>query len=146
MEEQQKNKKIEINEYILKNLNTIRKWTMFLSITGFISLSVVIVFGILTGTFLSVFSSDDPGIGLKEMIGVLGVLGMILVYMFPILFLFSFSKHAAKAAHHEDQDELNKAFKSLKYFFGSLGIFTIILLAVYVASLIFAGTSMTLLN
>jgi mannose/fructose/N-acetylgalactosamine-specific phosphotransferase system component IIC len=146
MEEQQENKKIEINHYILRNLNTIRKWTMFLSITGFISLGVVIIFGILTGTFLSVFSSEEAGAGIREMAVVLGVLGIMLIYMFPVLFLFSFSKHAAKAAHHEDQVELNKAFKSLKYFFGSLGIFTIILLAVYIASLIFAGTSMTLLN
>lgn len=146
MEEQQEIKKLEIDHFIIRNLNTIRKWTMFLSITGFISLSVVIVFGILTGTFLSVFSSDDSGIRIKEIAGVLGVLGMSLVYMFPILFLFGFSKHAAKAAHHDDQLELNKAFKSLKYFFVSLGIFTIILLIVYVASLIFAGTSMTILN
>jgi hypothetical protein len=146
MEEKQEIKKIEINQGILRNLNTIRKWTMFLSIAGFISLGVVVVFGILTGTFLSVFSTDGKGAGFREMAGVLGILGMTLIYMFPILFLFGFSKHAAKAAHHDDQVELNKAFKSLKYFFASLGIFTIILLIVYIASLIFAGASMTILN
>jgi hypothetical protein len=144
--EEQEIKKLEIDHFIIRNLNTIRKWTLFLSIAGFISLGAVIVLGILTGTFLSVFSADGSGAGVKEMAGVLGVLGMSLVYMFPILFLFGFSKHAAKATIHNDQLELNKAFKSLKYFFGSLGIFTVILLAVYIASLIFAGTSMTLLN
>jgi hypothetical protein len=146
MEEQPEIKKLEIDHFIIRNLNTIRKWTIFLSITGFISLGVVIVLGILTGTFLSVFSSDDSVIRIKEIAGVMGVLGMSLVYMFPILFLFGFSKHAAKAIHHNDQVELNKALKSLKYFFVSLGIFTILILIVYVASLIFAGSSMTILN
>jgi hypothetical protein len=146
MEEQQENKRIEIDNDILKNLNTIRKWTMFISITGFISFGVVIFFGILTGTFLSVFSSPDEGLRIKEIAGVLGLLGMVLVYLFPILFLFNFSKEATKAALGNDQKALSKAFKNLKYFFGSLGIFTIIILAVYVASLILAGFSMSLLN
>jgi hypothetical protein len=146
MEEQQENKSVEIDKYILRNLNTIRKWTMFISITGFISFAVVVFFGILTGTFLSVFSSHDEGLRLKEMAGILGLLGMALIYLFPILFLFNFSKNAAKATGEHDQKALKKAFKNLKYFFASLGIFTIILLAVYVTSLIFAGVSMNLLN
>jgi len=146
MEEQQENKRIEIDNDILKNLNTIRKWTMFISITGFISFGVVIFFGILTGTFLSVFSSHDEGLRIKEIAGVLVVIGMVLVYLFPILFLFNFSKHATKASLDYDQTALKKSFKNLKYFFGSLGIFTIIILAVYVASLVFAGVSMSFLN
>lgn len=146
MKDHQDIKKIEIDPYILKNLNTIRKWTMFISITGLISFGVVIFFGVLTGTFLSVFNSPEEGLRIKEMAGVLGLLGMLLVYLFPIIFLFNFSKKTALAIAEHDQKALKKAFKNLKYFFGSLGIFTIILLAVYVASLIFAGASMTLLN
>jgi len=146
MEDQQEIKKIEIDPYILKSLNTIRKWTMFISITGLISLGVMFFFGLLTGTFLSVFNSPEEGLRVKEIAGVLGLLGMLLVYLFPILFLFNFSKNATLALVEHDQKALKKAFKNLKYFFGSLGIFTIILLAVYVASLIFAGASMNLLN
>jgi hypothetical protein len=146
MEEPLENKRVEIDTYILKNLNTIRKWTMFLSIAGFISFAAVVFFGILTGTFLSVFSSHDEGLRLKEMAGILGILVIILIYLFPILFLFNFSKNAARATVGHDQAALRKSFKNLKYFFTSLGIFTIILLAVYITSLIFAGASMTLLN
>jgi hypothetical protein len=146
MEEQQEIRKVEFDIYVLKNLNTIRKWTMFLSITGFISFGLVTFFGILTGTFLSVFSSHDEGLGIKEMAGILGLLGITLIYLFPIIFLFIFSKNAARATIEHDQKSLKKAFKNLKFFFISLGLFTIIVIAVYVASLIFAGVSMKLLN
>ncbi len=71
---------------------------------------------------------------------------MGVVYFFPILYLFRFSKHTAKAISTLDKEELYKAIKNLKSYFVYIGILIIIVLAVYAVALIVAGTSMAFLN
>jgi hypothetical protein len=146
MEDSQEINKIEIDQNILKSLNVTRKWTMFLAIVGFIFFGIMLVFGILAGTFMSAFSAGSSGTVLKESAMIICLFVAILAYLFPVLFLFRFSKNAALAVHHLDKKELNKAFKNLKYLFVCLGILVIIVLCAYIGVLIFTGSSLTLLK
>jgi len=146
MEQNPENKSIEIGQETLKYLNTTRKWTMFFAIIGFIFLGLILIFGLLAGTFLSVFKSSEMGSGIPQILVFVIIIITALLYYFPIMFLFRFSKHTANAVQTLSKEELHKAFRYLKSYFVYIGILLIIVLVVYFIGLIVAGASMAFLK
>jgi uncharacterized protein YacL len=124
METLLENRKIEIETTTLKNLNTTRKWTMFLSVTGFIFLGFFIIMGLIAGTFLSAFNIGETGFTVHESLIFILLLILIALCFFPLLFLFRFSKHVALAITNHDTSEISKAFKNLKYYFVYISFFS----------------------
>jgi hypothetical protein len=141
MENKEEIRKIEIDQKTLNNINSTRRWTMFLAVIGFIFLGLFIVFGLITGIFLSVFKTGETGIGLPESLLFLLFFFLVAVYFFPGIFLFRFSKHAANAVHTIDKQEFQKAFRSLKLYFVFVGLLIILDLLIYFAVLIADGAS-----
>jgi len=131
-------RKIDVGPETLKNLNTTRKWTMFLSVSGFIFLGLIIVLGLLSVTFLSTFHNSDRTQGLPDALVLIGFIGLILINFFPIYFLFRFSKHASTAVSAPGNRDLHKAFNYLKCFFLFLGVLLIVVILVYIIGLIVA--------
>ena len=146
MEAPLESRKIEIEQETLNHLNTTRKWAMFLAISGFIFLGLIIIIGLIAGTFLTAFSSGEKGLGIPESLMFVPVLFIAVVYFFPVLFLFRFSKHASHAVHKLDKLELHKAIKNLKFYFVYIGVLIILVFSLYVAILIVAGSSMAFLK
>ena len=146
METTQEIRKIEIEHDTLKYLNTTRKWAMFLAIIGFIFLGLIIVIGLIAGTFLTAFSSGEKSLGIPESLMFVPVLLLAVIYFFPVLFLFRFSKHTSHALHTLDKQELHKAIRNLKAYFAYIGILIIVVLIIYIIALIVAGTSMAFLK
>jgi hypothetical protein len=146
MDTNTENKIIEIDQETIKNLNTTRKWSMFIAIVGFIFLGLMIILGVITGTFLTAFKSGETGIGIPESLILVIVALSALIYFFPVLFLYRFSKHLAHAVHTLDKQEIYKAFKYLKSYFVYLGILLIVVLSFYVVALIVTGSSLSLLK
>jgi magnesium-transporting ATPase (P-type) len=139
-------RKIEIDEKTLNNLDTTRKWAMFLSIIGFIILGLIITIGLIAGTFFTVFNSGGKELGVPESLMFIPILLLAVIYFFPVLFLFRFSKRTGHAVHTLDKEELHKAFRSLKSYFVYIGILIIVVLLCYVAVLILAGHSIAFLK
>ena len=129
-------RKIEIGPDGLKTLNSTRRWTMFLAVSGFISLGLIVILGIITGTFLTAFNNSTriPGIPDSMLVG--GFILLALIDFFPVVFLFRFSKHTANAVSSLDNREMLRALKSLKRFFLFLGVILIILIVAYIGGLI----------
>jgi len=146
MEAPLESRKIEIEQETLNHLNTTRKWAMFLAISGFIFLGLIIIIGLIAGTFLSAFSSGEKGLGIPESLMFVPVLFIAVIYFFPVLFLFRFSKHASHAVHKLDKLELHKAIKNLKFYFVYIGVLIILVFSLYVAILIVAGSSLAFLK
>ena len=146
MEAPLESRKIEIEQETLNHLNTTRKWAMFLAISGFIFLGLIIIIGLIAGTFLTAFSSGEKGLGIPESLMFVPILFIAVVYFFPVLFLFRFSKHASHAVHKLDKLELHKAIKNLKFYFVYIGVLIILIFSLYVAILIVAGSSMAFLK
>ena len=146
METPLENRKIEIEQKTLNYLNTTRKWAMFLAIIGFIFLGLLIVIGLLAGTFLTAFSSGEKGLGIPESLMFVPVLLLTVICFFPVLFLFRFSKHASHAIQTLDKLTLHKSFKNLKFYFVYIGILIIIILSFYLVVLIVAGSSLAFLK
>jgi hypothetical protein len=146
MQNQKEHGRIEIGQDTLKILNTIRKWTMFLAVSGFIFLGLILMLGIITGTFLSAFNQSDNTPGVPDMLLIGGFLVAALIVFFPILFLFRFSKHTSNAVATLDGREMHKAVKNLKRFFLFIGIYLIMLIIAYFIALLFFGASTSLLK
>jgi hypothetical protein len=146
METNSENRKIEIEQDTLNYLNTTRKWTMFLAIIGFIFLGLVIIVGVIAGTFLSAFSGGKMNAGISGPLVLIPLLLVAAIYYFPVLFLFRFSKHTAHAVKTLDKLELHKAIRNLKSYFVYIGILLIVVLSFYVVALIVAGTSIAFLK
>lgn len=146
MENSTEPRKIEIGQETLKYLNTTRKWTMFLAIIGFIFLGLVVVFVLIAGTFLSIFKSADIGSGILQTWLFFPVIIMIIIYFFPVLYLFRFSKHTANAVQTLSQEELHKAFRNLKSYFVYIGVLLIVVLVFYLIAIIITGTSLAFLK
>ena len=139
-------RKIEIENETLKVLNTARKWAMFLAIIGFIFLGLIIVIGLIAGTFLTAFNSGEKSLGIPESLMFIPFLLVALLYFFPVLFLFRFSKHTSHAILTLDKMEFHKAMKNLKSYFAYIGIMIIVVFSFYIVVLIVAGTSMAFLK
>ena len=71
---------------------------------------------------------------------------MALLYYFPVMFLFRFSKHAANAVQTLNKEELHKAFRYLKSYFVYMGVLLIVVLVIYFIGLVVAGASMAFLK
>jgi len=146
METPLENRKIEIEQETLKHLNTTRKWAMFLAIIGFIILGLIVIIGLIAGTFLTAFNSGGKDLGIPESLMFVPILLLAVIYFFPVLFLFRFSKHTSHAVQTLDKLEFHKAIKNLKSCFVYIGVQIIIILSLYIVVLIVAGSSMAFLK
>jgi hypothetical protein len=146
METPLENKKIEIEQETLKHLNTTRKWAMFLAIIGFIILGLIVIIGLIAGTFITAFNSGGKDLGITESLMFVPILLLAVIYFFPVLFLFRFSKHTSHAVQTLDKLEFHKAIKNLKSCFVYIGVLIIIILSLYIVVLIVAGSSMAFLK
>lgn len=139
-------RKIEVGQEALNDLNTTRKWTMFLAILGFIGIGFMVLAGLFAGVFLSVFNTEQTPLGFPEWLVFVVILAFAVVYFFPVLFLFRFSKHTSNAVKTLDKQEFNKAVKNLRSYYVYIGVLLIILLAIYVVAFIAAGASVAFLK
>lgn len=146
METPIENRTIEIDAKTLTQLNRTRKWAMFLAIINFIFLGMIIVFGLLAGTFFKIFNYGEDGNSIPGFLTFIPVAVVALVYFFPVLFLFRFSKKAALAIVTLDKTELHSAIKNLKLYFAYIGILIIIVFFIYFSVLFIAGSSVAFLK
>ena len=119
---------------------------MFLAILGFIFFGMLIVVGLIAGTFLSTFKSHEVNLGIPESIMFIVFIVAAAIYFFPVFFLFRFSKNTRDAVQTLEKQKLDKAFKNLRIYFTYIGIMVIIVLSIYVVALVVAGASMSFLK
>ena len=146
MENSPEIKKLEIEDNALKDLNITGKWSMFLSIVGFIGVGLLLIIGLFAGVFLSVFSKEDSHPGFPEWLIYVIIVVSSVIYFFPVLFLYRFSKHTSRAVNSLDKNELQKAFRNLRAYYVYTGILLIAVLVIYVTGFIVAGASVSFLN
>ena len=146
METSAEERKLEIGSDTLKNLNTIRIWTTFLSVLGFILIGLFIIAGIVTGMFLTTFSTTKAALCIPESLVIILLFVAGAISLFPVVFLFRFSKNIRDAVQNNDQQKLDRGIRNLRKYFTFIGILVIIAITVYAAGLIYAGASISFLK
>lgn len=140
--EKNEDRKIEIGPDTLKELNTTRKWALFISFTGFAGTGAFLITGLITGVFLSVFKTSQGNAGFPEWMSFIIIAVLTLVFLLPVLFLFRFSKFTSAAVKEKDSQKLHKALQNLKKSYIISGILIIVFLALYMIILIATSLSM----
>lgn len=138
--------KIEIGTESFNNLNSVWRWTMFLSVLGFIFLGLLIVAGLAASLFLTTFKSREAAFGIPESLMIIIFIIIAAIYFFPVFFLFRFSKNIRDALHNLDPGKLSKGFRNLRSYFTYIGVMVIVVVSIYIVLLFFAGASMSFLK
>jgi len=145
MKENDEEKRMEIGPEVLRNLDTARKWAMFLSVFGFILIGLIVVLALVTGTFLAAFRPSDALPEYQELALIFAFCVSGILFFLSVLFLFRFSRYMCDAVESHDIKKFEKAIKNLKLFFRLTGLILIIAIAVYAGTLISKGSAMTFL-
>lgn len=119
-----------LDQEALSTLDEIRKWAFFLSILGFIGIGFVLLLGFFMGNIISTFTSQISPAFPFRFLSIFYLL-FALLYFFPVFYLYRFSVQMKIAIHQNSQESLNSSFGNLKSLFRFLGIFTIIVLSLY---------------
>ncbi|MFZ4752137.1 MAG: hypothetical protein ACOYLG_02225 [Chitinophagaceae bacterium] len=104
------------------------KWARFLAIVGMVIAGLLMVLMIFT--FFSLSRVNDAYSGFYSLY-ILVYLGLIAVYIYPVIALYRFSKKVRIGIDQADQVEFNEGLRFLKGTFRYMGIMTIIILAIY---------------
>jgi hypothetical protein len=114
-----------------KFLRETAKWGKFLSILGFIAIGLMLM----GSFFISAFYNTIPQADMMPFdLGIVVTLIYIvvaLIYIFPIYYLYQFSVKMKEALISKDDAVLVTAFEMLKSHYKFIGVFTIIMLSVY---------------
>lgn len=131
MESSELNQGMRLNDQSLKNLNETRKWTMFISIVGFVVVALMILVALFIG---SIMNSLPNSSGLPITQGFASALYLVIaaIYFFPIYYLYKFSSHMKTGIISKSEPDIDIAFKNLNSHYKFLGVLVAIILAFYV--------------
>jgi hypothetical protein len=109
------------------HLETSRKWSLFLSIMGFIGSGFMILFGLFFGVLGGALMQGSPlGLFFSSFLIMIVYIACGIFYFFPSLFLYQFSNKMKMALGSNSDLLLTDAFKNLRSFFTFFGVLTII--------------------
>jgi hypothetical protein len=131
--------KIELTNESISYLNETRKWTIFLAILGFIFLGFMVIMSFSFGTLFSTFGGEGINPPFPGFLFAGIYLLMVVIYFFPILYLYKFSSFTKKGLIEKNETLLTLAFKNLKSHYKYIGVFTITILSIYLLALIGVG-------
>lgn len=116
-------------------LRETRKWAKFLAIVGFIFMGIMVLAAIamfaFSGSMGSIMPFPMAGIGFLYLV----IAGM---YCIPIYYLLQFSNKTKQALDSQNTQTLTESMGYLKSHYKFIGIFTIVMLALYPIGIIVA--------
>jgi hypothetical protein len=124
--------KLSLNKAMLGNLESIRKWALFLSIVGFVFMGLLVIFGFSFGYIMKALGQETGIPGVPPLFLGIIYLFFALLYFFPILYLFRFSTNMKKSIRDTDTGALGVAFRNLKSHYAFIGVLMAIVLGLYI--------------
>lgn len=136
------NFELHFNELAKEHLKEAGKWAYFLSIIGFIGLGLIALIAFFVMAAGSMVSSFSPGMGAMGGMGI-GVIAfiyliMVLLYFFPIMYLYRFGSRIKRAIAENNAEQLTAGLESLKSHYKYIGILTIVIISLYALVFVFA--------
>lgn len=102
-----------------EHLQSVAKWTRFISITGFVMLGLVVILLLAAGSQLATTFSSLPGFGALDMAGAVIAILIIVLLIFGIwvFFLFKASNLLTNGLQNRDSAMLAEGFSAMKTYF-----------------------------
>ncbi len=136
--------KLELNDNSINYLQNIRRWTLFFSILGFITIGILLLIVIFAKAILSAINPDSGNY--ISFVFILIYLIFTIINFFPIYYLYKFSVLSKTALNTLNNSTLQESLKYLKLHFQFIGILTIIILAFYFIGAVGYGLGMAFLS
>ena len=123
-------------ELMLLSLRQTKPWAMLISVLGFISIGLMLLFSLAT---LFVFPKGAGGSSFSPNIlsGIVNIL-MVLLYFFPALFLFKFASSIGRLLEGGGVKDLEEALLNQKSFWKFVGILTLVLFGIAIIGMVTA--------
>ena len=131
---------IKFNAKGIDYLFSTLKWANFLAILGFIMLAIMFLAIIFGG--IAFVATGFAGNQTPSALALLPLTIVIVIYFFPIYYLYQFARHSRYAVRHKDGDELTLAMSFLKRHYQFIGVLAIIGLVIYAIGLLIGLASM----
>ncbi len=127
-----KEEDLTISNNALKYLGEIGKWSKLLAIVGFISIGLMLLFALFFGIIISILP-QSTGVQLPIPSFMYSMIYMViaLIYYFPTMYLYKFSKKINSAISANNNEALETALENLKSCFKFIGIITIMFIIFY---------------
>lgn len=131
---------LNVSSTIMGFLKETSTWTYFLSILGFIGIGLMLLFGVFFSVVMGLISGGNPYEGLGMDMSYFGLIYIVLalLYFFPVLYLFNFSRKTKLALKTNNNDDLTTAFSNLKSHYKFMGVFTIVVISIYILAFVIA--------
>jgi len=129
---------LHLNEQAVDALRESAKWSMFLSILGFVGIGFMVILAVFMGFAMSMIpNSSDLG-PFGAMKGFLSLMYLILaaIYFFPILYLYRYSSQMKRGLQMADSETVSNALVNLKSHHKFLGITAIVMISLYIIIII----------
>lgn len=141
MDKNQENIKIDIGQESLGHINSIRKWTLFISIIGFIITGIFLIIGSSAGIFLSAFDKGSSITGLPGWMFIAIILIISVLFLISFFYLYRFSRLSAEVVKELNEKKIGIAFLNLKKHYLITGIVLIIIIVFYFVAFIVSGVT-----
>ena len=116
----------------VSHVSVIRKWAFFLSIVGFLTSGLLVVFGLFFAIIMRFAAGESSSLGFIPSAALsLLYIGIGVVYFFPSYYLLRFSTNMKYALATNDAAALTGALKYLKSHYVFLGVGVIVALLLY---------------
>ena len=131
---------LNVSSTIMGFLKETSTWTYFLSILGFIGIGLMLLFGVFFSVVMGLISGGNPYDNLGMDMSYFGLIYIVLalLYFFPVLYLFNFSRKTKLALKTNNNDDLTTAFSNLKSHYKFMGVFTIVVISIYILAFVIA--------
>ncbi|WP_046757637.1 DUF5362 family protein [Kordia jejudonensis] len=135
------NFELRLNEQSKKFLRETARWAFILSIIGFIVIGLFVFVAVFFGVMFSAFNSNANPFQQQGLSG--GFIGIVyfvlaILYFFPVMYLYRFSRRMKAALAEKSTDGLTRAFSSLKSHYKFLGIVILSIVGIYALVFVFA--------
>lgn len=127
IDKQYTNSELTISLQTKNHLHEAAKWAYFLSIVGFVGLGLMLL-----GGLVAMFAGAAIP-GASGQMGIFGIIYLIMaaLYFFPTYYMFLFAQKIKAACTATSQADLEVGIENLKSFFKFVGIFTIVIISLY---------------
>lgn len=130
------NQSLQLDQQAVDALRESAKWSMFLSILGFIGVGLMLIAAIFMGSVMAMM----PGAAVGElnpfgaMKGIISVVYLVfaVIYFIPVYYLFKYASGMKNALNVRDSNLVSNAFVNLKQHHKILGIMVIVIISIYI--------------
>ena len=134
---QQTENQLVINNEIKGYLLETSKWGKFLAIVGYVGMGFLFLMGVAFILGFSIFNSI-ANVGYPIWIFGFVYILIAVLYYFPVSYLYRASTQMKRGLNSADQQTVTSGFENLKSLYKFMGIFTIVVLSLYVLIIIVA--------